>query len=216
MESIILRQSDPGRLLYGFTVGGHLDISPGEAADFYGEHIHVLVRWLHGLPGTNFDIITYSELDFSRIIYKPSTLNYYSKKGFDLKQMDTTRPYGVRAIPRQRIGSPSSPPPAYSPTAISSLEKGLAATTIQPVTEMKPSVSPLQTSPIRRRPAPALPGAISRVWVIHDFSAEDAGELHVKSGQILDVLEDLGDGWIQARFPSGQVGIVPKTYTMAM
>jgi hypothetical protein len=213
----MLLQTDPGRLLYGITIGGHLNLQHGEAMEVCGVSARALVQWLHGLPGMDFDIITYAELDIPKSKVKRSTLNYFKQRGVDLENLSATMPNRFMVIPKQGAKSTlppasltpvSSPPPAYSSVPPSPLEKDLAAMNIGNVMESK--------RPVSRRPAPAPPSTLFQARVIHDFPAEAAGELDVRSGQMLDVIKDLGDGWLKAKLPNGDVGIVPKSYTLTV
>ena len=215
-KQVLLLQTDPGRLLYACTIGSRLNLEPGEALSLDGRHSHAIVRWLHGLPGMNFDMLPYADIDFSKFRYKAATIKHFKKQGADIEHPETISPHAFYIIPGSNRKSPaaSPPPPAYSSLGVSGLEKSFANTTIRDASSPNPYLKPAPPPPPRRR-APS-PASLPRARVIHNFSSQDAGELDVQAGQIVEVLKDLGDGWLKARLPDGKLGIVPQSYTVVM
>lgn len=215
-------------MFYAFTVGSFLELGPGECAEVNDAHCEALVRWLHALPGMNFDIITNAELQPVKGRYRKEQIDFFLEHGIDLEHIDTNQPDMITVIPKQPTAHPAAPagfvpPPAYTPPSVSALEKILSQTTVQDLSELIPvdstpttqqSVAPRPS--VTRRPAPPPPAALARVRVIYDFTGRDGGELDVHSGQILTVFKDLGDGWLKARAPTGASGLVPKSYTLAL
>lgn len=63
LEPIQVNQ-DAGRLLYLFTVGGHLDLTAGEAMIVLPGTTECIVRWLEGLNGMKFKLTHTSDIDY--------------------------------------------------------------------------------------------------------------------------------------------------------
>src|SRR3569833_1442954 len=58
-------QQDPGRMIYGFTVGGFLDLQPGQLVEPTSEIATSILWWLFGLNGTTFRLVYQGALDIS-------------------------------------------------------------------------------------------------------------------------------------------------------
>lgn len=215
-------------MLHAFTVGGFLELQPSQARTLSGgdDHVVALVKWLHGLPGMTFDLLPLAAITFGeRPSYKRSTIKFFKSKGVDLlADPSKTRPHDFIIVAGKKseelkLVQTLSPPPAYSPATALTVEDQLANITIQVTPDNKRvtssearEVSPML--PARRRPVPAPP--LPKVRVLYDFAGEDAGELNVKSDQVLFVVKDHRDGWLDAQLPGGASGLIPKTFTVAV
>ena len=59
-------QQDPGRMIYAFTIGGFLDLRPGQLLDALDNEITMsILWWLLGLNGTIFKLVWQAELDIT-------------------------------------------------------------------------------------------------------------------------------------------------------
>jgi len=55
------------------------------------------------------------------------------------------------------------------------------------------------------------------VQAMYDYEAGTEEELTISAGEILHVVNrDVGDGWMEGRNMSGNVGIFPQSYVMDM
>ena len=167
----------------------------------------------------HFDTVPYTDMDFSKLHYKSSTVKDLKKRGIDIHHPETVTPNGFFIIPGRPGMSPSptsTPPPAYSSLGYPELNKRFAKTTIHEVTSDRLNQPQAQHIPRKSSPVPPPNPKFPRVRATADFLTDDIGELNVRSGMTLDILKDLGDGWLTAQRLDGTVGIVPKSFTVPM
>lgn len=172
-------------------------------------------------------------MDFSKLQYKSSTVKDLKKQGINIEHPEIISPHGFYIVPAGFGTAPtttspsptttsptptiaSQAPPTYSSLGFSDLGKRFANVTVKDIISdihlNLPQARTLHRKPSHEQPASTFPRA--RVTV--DFLTDDVGELNIRSGQTLDILKDLGDGWLTARRPDGTIGIVPKTFTVAI
>ena len=50
------------------------------------------------------------------------------------------------------------------------------------------------------------------VWRLLDFAPEDDTEIPLKDGEVVELIEDMGDGWSNVRNEQGKAGFVPSQW----
>lgn len=75
-------QMDAGRLLYAWTIGGHLDLMHGELMWLPTGVAEKLAQWLLGLPGMKFKLVLSSAFDYSNLSLKPAVRRIMLEEGF--------------------------------------------------------------------------------------------------------------------------------------
>jgi hypothetical protein len=136
-ETIMTHQMDPGRLLHAFLVRGSLDLADGQILVLAPRTpAETLAIWLEGRPGTNHQVVRWSELDTASFEKKCSSvfgMNTLSKRlgAYPLPDKFVMRHPDAVTVRRPTIGShtssslagsPVSPPP-YSPDQIVSIRE---------------------------------------------------------------------------------------------
>lgn len=72
------------------------------------------------------------------------------------------------------------------------------------------TAAPIKRRPVPRRPPPVQP-VLRKVKAVCDFEAEDDHELGFVTGDLLDVLKEMDDGWWEARL-NGKIGAIPPDF----
>jgi len=200
----LLIQEDPGRMLHAFIIGGYLELRTGSIVLFSGDHIASLLRWLEGCPGMTFRIVENSEVDWDSFKFSKASRKFLKEHGHDLSSnlngVNIMYDSRLELGPKPVVHDVLSSPPSYN---------SATATSLMAVTEMNGA------APKRRRPPPPRPTtSLRKAKMVYDFKTDEEGELSVGLGELVDVLNEMDDGWISVRRENGAVGVVPGDYTI--
>lgn len=140
------------------------------------------------------------------------------------QRFPVSEPTSLAAQPLSPMEPSASPPSYCSATDLPMRDRASSSATSPPYSPTTPMSSP-PLSPsgdpskpkIRRRPVPPPPRpSLRKVRTKHEFTGEDASEVSVNIGEILDVLKEDDEGWLEVRRADGMIGAVPGDYVDAI
>lgn len=110
-EDFLRWQVDAGRLLHGWTIGGHLDLMHGEVMWLPAGVAESLARWFQGLPGMTFLLVPSSAFDYSYLRLSTATRRIMLEEGIEIVKAVRDPQADLRApvVPRN-IFVPALPP----------------------------------------------------------------------------------------------------------
>ncbi|GAA96785.1 uncharacterized protein L969DRAFT_54466 [Mixia osmundae IAM 14324] len=96
--------------------------------------------------------------------------------------------------------------------------KPVSTTLAAPAAALGPahSSAPIAPPPVRRGPVPPPPVHVTKgigtVEALYDYEATDAGDLPLREGAQVTLLERVNDEWLKGEDSDGKTGIFPATY----
>jgi hypothetical protein len=153
LAQLVEWQQDPGRMIYAFTIGGFLDLQPGQLLDPLDDEITMsILWWLLGLNSTSFKLIWQAELDIAHWEL-PSTnkkLQWWNQNStkvvYAIMDESRSKPSHKSVLPQMAAASPpllaQSESPFSAPLLITGAEEASEVQYIPPSATLQPVSAP--------------------------------------------------------------------------
>lgn len=214
---------DPGRFLFAWTIGKGLEIRAGESLVLCDPVISYLATWLEGLNGVKTKVLSGKEMGWRKMKYSEPTWRVLKTR--------LENKLSLKAVTEMAFivnSALSLPPQSIAATTINiGTEPNFDAYEAQPslygLDSASASSAPLVVAskdkeekngfkPRRAPPPPPAPPAYSRqARAKFPFVAESEEELGFQADDVLEILGEGGDGWMEGSL-NGKRGLVPKDY----